>query len=1335
MDLLAKRYPHYAEKIKDTVSEDSFPIRTPRPRDERRRTAVVTYNPSLNRSVEYDENGTMSDIDTASAGNFQRGHQLRSSLPIVRASSSTFERPLGLVFLVYKDETKKAALPNEVTTLDTVRALFVRSFSDKLTMQFMESPKNKIYIVDPRTNIYYQLEDLRDIKDRTVLKVHECDSDQPQVVKQRPEVRGKTIVPPAQNRILPANMPANENPQHSTGKSKSLPPPNSAAYQQMLSDNQSSRMTERPRSTTPTMDARGQAGIIPRQVTARRYSPERQATPDRPPLLGTIPENRQLLHGRAPQNGYTIPPEINPIPPYNAGYWPVDHTYQHPGFQRGYPNPSACPANQMYAPPLAEQGVNYAHYQGNSTAQPPLVPPQNYMVKSPRTPSSMTPQRSAQLLNPVDTRDGSKVIPPNRHSLTFAPMTPIPGVMPLESTPVNPMQRSQSYRVSTEREPIVEQVRSLTPQPGQDSETKVRMERMEAQLANLTAWVHNTVIPSRQHDSSNRSSTDMHSNSSTVSDSTYTGSAASSLSDIPSAAQHAYQGMAPSQKAQSPMYSTTNSSSNPNQPPVFGPNTRTRMILIKRRLDELKADFKNMQLLHQKNTEAGQAMFMDSAKKILSVLDRVSFTVSIQPVRKQRHDVDVEYNNFMWEEQRIDNALTKLENSVEEVRTDVISKQCRVNSTDVEKMALTLSQLSKCIAEQKNRFPSLTEKMKSIMSAEMEIVVQEEKFFKEQPERLDTALRRCKKLTGTLFTLKRLALVQERSPSLTPAKTTPRVLTTALHQSPSPLWPSHRQEAVASSDQCKQEQASTGQLAPGLEQHIQATHKLLPTNGMPPNGDSGNAGGGGDETSLSNSTSDSTAKEPGERMTPLPISAEVRSVEKGELKKKALPQQNTNILSFTSTPNVTGHTQNIITKPIAKKADITKSLPSNHNFVMSAKKVTGSTEKSYTPSVLSPVCVTKNNTAANVDNKPDNTKASLIALASNKNLARADFFSNMAPSQGYQVINSTQRSTPTTTLDYTVRISPVRTSLFTNTTSTTSLGSIRKPMMSTAVAVAEIRPKQPPPTPKKPSHLWKGSENSNTPSAILNYTVSEPTIPQTPTAFSPIYSQSSSSNQTQSSLSKFPLSSSALEETGGNKTQNSETSISTKKVPPPPPPRKSSKHPGFTAVSPAGSPVTSKGQKSPGGKRDATVNALKNGSPQFVQYTMTTHQSKPSMLHLQKNSGAASLAPVTPLLIATSVQLDNSPSKESADSTESFSSGGSQQSVIHRDVSVKQNGVNNSKKGRPNPPQRTTSQLTDCVTVASVTPLGKNSAKIVNGIKNTSSHKAKGDHVQETDID
>ena len=67
----------------------------------------------------------------------------------------------GLVFLVYRDETKRASLPDELTSLDTVRSLFVRAFPGKLSLEMLESPNNKIYILEVSSNIFFQLEDLR----------------------------------------------------------------------------------------------------------------------------------------------------------------------------------------------------------------------------------------------------------------------------------------------------------------------------------------------------------------------------------------------------------------------------------------------------------------------------------------------------------------------------------------------------------------------------------------------------------------------------------------------------------------------------------------------------------------------------------------------------------------------------------------------------------------------------------------------------------------------------------------------------------------------------------------------------------------------------------------------------------------------------------------------------------------------------------------------------------------------------------------------------------------------------------------------------------------------
>lgn len=67
----------------------------------------------------------------------------------------------GLVFLQYRNETKRALLPNEITSIDTVRALFVRSFPRQLSMNYLEGPNVKIYIHDSSKDMFYELEDVR----------------------------------------------------------------------------------------------------------------------------------------------------------------------------------------------------------------------------------------------------------------------------------------------------------------------------------------------------------------------------------------------------------------------------------------------------------------------------------------------------------------------------------------------------------------------------------------------------------------------------------------------------------------------------------------------------------------------------------------------------------------------------------------------------------------------------------------------------------------------------------------------------------------------------------------------------------------------------------------------------------------------------------------------------------------------------------------------------------------------------------------------------------------------------------------------------------------------
>ena len=70
---------------------------TRRPRDPARRATVVTYNPSSERAVEFEDGSeTMSNVEGPIAS-FQRGGWIRNSLPLVRSPPNMYDRRTGKV--------------------------------------------------------------------------------------------------------------------------------------------------------------------------------------------------------------------------------------------------------------------------------------------------------------------------------------------------------------------------------------------------------------------------------------------------------------------------------------------------------------------------------------------------------------------------------------------------------------------------------------------------------------------------------------------------------------------------------------------------------------------------------------------------------------------------------------------------------------------------------------------------------------------------------------------------------------------------------------------------------------------------------------------------------------------------------------------------------------------------------------------------------------------------------------------------------------------------------------------------------------------------------------
>lgn len=144
-------------------------------------TSLVTMDDIQSSSTTLNNHRTTND-------NFRRSTKARMSLPIMQQNSMRRQaysqlqirgqpqaRSLGHIYLQFMGETKQANLPNELTALDTVKALFVCAFPHLLTMEYMSQMHVKIYIYNPSCNIFYELRDIDDVRHESVLRIHQSD--------------------------------------------------------------------------------------------------------------------------------------------------------------------------------------------------------------------------------------------------------------------------------------------------------------------------------------------------------------------------------------------------------------------------------------------------------------------------------------------------------------------------------------------------------------------------------------------------------------------------------------------------------------------------------------------------------------------------------------------------------------------------------------------------------------------------------------------------------------------------------------------------------------------------------------------------------------------------------------------------------------------------------------------------------------------------------------------------------------------------------------------------------------------------------------------------------
>ncbi|XP_035705394.1 coiled-coil domain-containing protein AGAP005037 isoform X5 [Folsomia candida] len=657
-------------------------------------------HPSSAMFDEADDPGIMSEAETASTG-FRRGGKARSSLPVVRTPSKTLERPLGLVFLQYRTETKRALLPNEVTSLDTVKALFVRSFPRQLSMEYLDAMNVKIYIHDGSKDMFYELEDLRDVRDRSVMRL----------------VNGKDTWDQDQSYFSEPEFESEYQHQH-IHKTKGSKAPPYMTYSYPIGATNSLPRVNRPFSPAPV--AMKSTVLADSALYSPRTTGTTQGTAFPMPPSGYItPDLRRNIYSSGAEPTYVSSPERRCVEdPYYS---------QFPQTRSGSITPVIIDDEARFRMEHMErQLANLTGLVQKALVHPPVPTPPTRLVHSsplPRTiPGAIiTPPTQNTYRDYIPTRDYRDDI--DKHSSSSSS---------LPDDPVRPIAENHIPSNAT--------THTKAPKFGKVSSRTVSFD---------LSFSEDPPEHGKQHSPSQ------------YSDRVLKPVPATAATGVPK------QIVLPAQPALVNIPSHHDNRqyySGPRGELCLNPEMFNQLRNLQKKARELKSEIRVLRRNVQVQAHSVRETIKDTFLKFkVAAMAGNDQWMQGDPEKARIHrGIHKEKEYYKQEMLKLDNDLEELETTVEILRGHVITKRTRVNMSDVENMALVLSKASKSVADLKTRFPSLQESVKTLLTNEMDAMMVEERFLKEEPERLEVALRRCKKLTGTLVTLKRLASVQEQ---------------------------------------------------------------------------------------------------------------------------------------------------------------------------------------------------------------------------------------------------------------------------------------------------------------------------------------------------------------------------------------------------------------------------------------------------------------------------------------------------------------------------------------------------------------------------------------------
>ncbi|XP_017391030.1 sickle tail protein homolog isoform X3 [Cebus imitator] len=689
--------------------------------------------PSLGDPVEHLSETSADSLEAMSEGDaptpFSRGSRTRASLPVVRSTNQTKERSLGVLYLQYGDETKHLRMPNEITSADTIRALFVSAFPQQLTMKMLESPSVAIYIKDESRNVYYELNDVRNIQDRSLLKVYNKDpahafNHTPKTMNgdmrmQREFVYARGDGPGASRPGSTAHPPhAIPNSPPSTPVPHSMPPsPSRIPY-------------GGPRSIVVPGNATIPRDRISSLPVSRPISPSPSAILERrdvKPDEDMSGKNIAMYRNE----GFYADPYL-----YHEGRMSIasshgGHPLDVPDHIIAYHRTAIRSASAYCNPSMqAEMHMEQSLYRQKSRKYPDSHLPTLGSKTPPASPHRVSDLRMIDMHAHYNAHGPPHTMQPDRVSPSRQAFKKEPGTLVYIEKPRSapglsslvdlgpPLVEKQVFAYSTATIP-------------KDRETRERMQAMEKQIASLTGLVQSALfkgpITSYSKDASSEKMMK------TTANRNHTDSAGT---------PHVSGG-----KTLSALESTVP----PSQPPPAGTSAIHMSLLeMRRSVAELRLQLQQMRQLQLQNQELLRAMMkkaeLEISGKVMETMKRLE-----DPVQRQRVLVEQERQKYLHEEEKIVKKLRELEDFVEDLKKDSTSASRAVTLKDVEDGAFLLRQVGEAVATLKGEFPTLQNKMRAILRIEVEAV----RFLKEEPHKLDSLLKRVRSMTDILTMLRR----------------------------------------------------------------------------------------------------------------------------------------------------------------------------------------------------------------------------------------------------------------------------------------------------------------------------------------------------------------------------------------------------------------------------------------------------------------------------------------------------------------------------------------------------------------------------------------------------